>query len=138
VNTAFSGSTLTNTKFDDAYLQGADFSTAMGGKGCSLSNAAVATAPGAWSFTAADGTPFTLAYQPTKLGPLGTSEMVRCPNGQSGPCCNANGTCLAEKLKPEHNGPRPPIPACAPVDDFECATPLATATPERTRTPTPR
>ncbi len=142
VNTIFNGATLTNTKFDDAYLQGADFSAASGVTGASLSNAAVSAVAGTWSFTEQDGTPFTIRYEATKLGPLANDSTVRCPNGGFGPCCPSGDLmqCLTEKLKPVREGPHPPVPACVPRPPrFDnCITPRPTATPRPTPTATPR
>jgi uncharacterized protein YjbI with pentapeptide repeats len=142
VNTIFNGATLTNTKFDDAYLHGADFSAASGVTGASLSNAAVSAAPGTWSFTEQDGTPFTIRYEATKLGPLATDPMVRCPNGSHGPCCPSGDVmqCLTEKLKPVGQGPHPPVPPCVPRPPRfnNCITPLPTATLRPTPTATPQ
>jgi uncharacterized protein YjbI with pentapeptide repeats len=136
VNTVFNGATLTGVKFDDAYLQGTDFSNAVSATGASLSNAAVSGAAGTWNFTEMDGTPFTIRYEATKLGLLGTDSSVRCPDGRLGPCCpSANvAMCLNEKLKPVRNGPFPPVPACVPKPPRydNCVTPMPT------RTPTPR
>jgi hypothetical protein len=136
VNTVFNDATLTGTKFDDAYLQGTDFSAARSVRGAVLSNAAVSGAAGTWSFTEMDGTPFTIRYEATKLGPLATDNSVRCPNGALGPCCaDANvSACLGAKLKPVRNGPFPPMPACVPRPPRydNCITPM----PARP-TPTP-
>jgi len=144
VNSVFNGATLTNTSFDDAYLQGADFSAAISATGASLANAAVAAAPGNWTFREQDGTPFTYRYDATKLGPLALERSVICPNGNSGPCCESGdlAQCLTQKLKPKSNGPYPPIPKCVrmPPKFDNCYTPLPTATraPTRTATPNPQ
>lgn len=114
MNTVFNGASLTNTKFDDAYLEGADFSNASGVSGTSLINAGVTAESGVWKYTEQDGTPYTLEYGPTKLGGLATQGGVRCPNGQEGPCCPGGDlkACLGAKLKPQRSGPFPPIPPC--------------------------
>ncbi|MDX2167707.1 MAG: pentapeptide repeat-containing protein [Deltaproteobacteria bacterium] len=142
VNTVFNGATMTNAKLDDAYLQGADFSSAVGVTGVVLSNSAVAAVPGTWSFTEQDGTPFVFRYEATKLGPLATDASVRCPNGSKGPCCPTNDltACLGGKLKPVGQGPFPPVPACVPKAPRydNCITPRPTRTPRPTPTPTPR
>lgn len=110
VNATFNGADLTSAKFDTAYLQGADFSSASRVLGVSLRNAAVSTAPGSWTFTEQDGTPFTFVYGATALGALATDPSVICPNSASGPC--GPGT-----LTP-NNGPFPPQPPCIPSEQF--------------------
>ena len=123
VGTSFAGADLTNVKFDSAYLQGADFSTAASVTGVSLSNAAVSTMPGAWTFTEQDGTPSTFMFGPTLLGALALASDVTCPNDGPGPCNSA------ATLVPVDMGPFPPIPPCAPsslfcwencLPDFDC------------------
>jgi uncharacterized protein YjbI with pentapeptide repeats len=133
VNTVFNGATLTGAKFLSAYLQGADFSNAIGVTGVVLTNAAVASSAGTWSFRERDGTPFTLRYEATKLGPLATDASVVCPNAVRGPCC-PNGdlvACAHDTLKPKNDGPYPPIPDCVPKPPRydNCLTPVPTATP---------
>ena len=139
VNSVFNGATLTNTKLDDAYLQGADFSSALGVTGAVLNNSAISAAPGTWSFTEQDGTPFTIRYEATKLGQLATNPTVRCPNGSLGPCCPSNdlAACLTAKLKPVDRGPFPPVPECVPrAPRFDnCLTPTPTRTPRPVPTP---
>lgn len=108
VNADFSGANLTNAKFDSAYLQGASFASAASVTGVSLNNAAVSTAPGAWSYTEQDGSPVTYGFGATVLGALATSGVGSCPNGQFGPCTGA-------KLVPVASGPFPPQPACIPL-----------------------
>lgn len=142
VNTVFNGARLNGTKFNDAYLQGADFSNAIDGTGVSLSNAAIAAQAGTWSFTEQDGTPFTVRYEATKLGPLADNASVRCPDGSLGPCCPSRdlAACLNDKLKPVRNGPFPPVPECVPKPPRydNCITPMPTATRRPTPTATPR
>jgi uncharacterized protein YjbI with pentapeptide repeats len=111
VNTSFDGADLANAKFDSAYLQGADFSTAANVIGASLSNAAVSTASGTWSFTEQDQTSYTYDFGPTKLGAFASSNEVTCPNDASGPCTGA-------KLMPVNMGPNPPIPPCVAISRF--------------------
>jgi len=111
VNASFNGANLTDAKFDTAYLQGANFSTSTSVLGVTLRNAAVSTAPGSWTFTEQDGTPFTYEYAATQLGALATDPSVICPN-------NANGPCTPGTLTPVNNGPFPPIPPCVPSRDF--------------------
>ncbi len=111
VNATFNGANLTDAKFDTAYLQGANFATSASVLGVTLRNAAVSTAPGDWTFTEQDGTPFTYSYDATQLGALATDPSVICPN-------NANGPCTAGTLTPVDNGPFPPIPPCVPSRDF--------------------
>ena len=111
VNASFNGANLTDAKFDTAYLQGANFSTSTSVLGVTLRNAAVSTAPGSWTFTEQDGTPFTYNYAATQLGALATDPSVICPN-------NANGPCTPGTLTPVNNGPFPPIPPCVPSRDF--------------------
>ena len=143
VDAVFNRATLTGAKFDDAYLHGADFSSATSVNGTVLSNAAVAAAPGTWSFMESDGTPFVFRYQATKLGALATDRSVLCPNGALGPCC-PNGdlmACLSKKLKPAHDPPYPPVAPCVPrAPCYEnCITPaVPSCTPRRpVSTPTP-
>jgi hypothetical protein len=125
--------TLTGTRFDDAYLQGADFANAISVRGARLSDAAVSAAPGTWSFMEMDGTPFIFRYEATKLGALATDNSVTCPNGALGPCCSGGdlAACLNDKLKPESNGPFPPVPQCVPKPPRydNCITPMPTRTP---------
>ena len=112
VNTIFDGADLTNAKFDSAYLQGADFSTAAAVAGVSLSNAAVATTAGSWTYTEQDGTPSTFMFGPTALGAIAVEPDVTCPNDAPGPC-NAPAT-----LMPVDMGPFPPVPPCIPSARF--------------------
>ena len=79
--------------------------------GVTLRNAAVSTAPGSWTFTEQDGTPFTYEYAATQLGALATDPSIICPN-------NANGPCGPGTLTPVNNGPFPPIPPCVPSREF--------------------
>lgn len=111
VNATFNGANLTDAKFDTAYLQGANFATSTSVLGVTLRNAAVSTAPGSWTFTEQDGTPFTYSYDATQLGALATDPSVICPN-------NANGPCTPSTLTPVDHGPFPPIPPCVPSRDF--------------------
>ena len=142
VNTVFNGATLTGTKFNDTYLQGADFSNAVGVTGATLTNAAVSAAAGFWSFTEEDGTPYTVRYEATKLGPLATDPTVVCPNAARGPCCPSGDlvACANDKLKPKNHGPYPPVPDCVPKPPKydNCITPMPTATRRATPTATPR
>ncbi len=111
VNTSFDGADLANAKLDSAYLQGADFSTAANVIGASLSNAAVSTMPGTWTFTEQDLTSYTYEFGPTMLGEFALSNEVTCPDDTRGPCTGA-------KLIPVNMGPNPPIPACVAVSKF--------------------
>jgi len=141
VNTDFNGATLTEAKFDDTYLQGADFSNAIGVNGVTLSNAAVSAEPGFWDFKESDGTPYVVRYEATKLGALATNRSIRCPDGSLGPCCPKLdlAECLATgRLKPERDGPYPPKPDCVPRPPKydNCITPSPTL--PLPPTPTPR
>jgi len=111
VNATFNGANLTDAKFDTAYLQGTNFSTASSVFSATLRNAAVSTTSGTWTFTEQDGTPFTFSYNATALGAFASDASVICPN-------NASGPCTANKLTPVANGPYPPQPACVPTYQF--------------------
>ncbi|MBX3025837.1 pentapeptide repeat-containing protein [bacterium] len=112
VNATFNGADLTNAKLDTAYLQGADFSSASSVLGATLRNAAVATAPGTWTFTEQNGQPFSFEYGATALGAFTTDATVICPDNANGPCDTA------ASLVPVENGPFPPQPPCVPSYEF--------------------
>ncbi len=124
VNCTFVGADLTSASFDSTYLQGADFSGAASVDGVRLSNAAVATMPGAWTFMEQNGMPFVYAYGATNLGGIATQSDVICPDGEPGPC-------VGSKLDPVTNGPFPPVPTCvpAPPNYNNCTAPAPPPTP---------
>lgn len=106
-NATFNGADVRYAKFVNAYLHGADFSSASSMDGTSLNNSSVSTVAGYWSFTEQDGTPYTYAYGVTQLGLAATSTGAFCPNSDTGPC-------IGNKLTPVKGGPYPPAPACVP------------------------
>jgi uncharacterized protein YjbI with pentapeptide repeats len=107
VDCTFVGADLSNASLDTTYLQGADFSAAASVSGVSLSNAAVSTMPGEWTFTEQNGMPFVYSYGATELGGIATQTDVVCPDAEPGPC-------VGDKLTPIANGPFPPQPTCIP------------------------
>lgn len=124
VNCGFTGADLSDASLDTTYLQGADFSGAATVAGIRLSNAAVSTAPGTWTFTEQNGMPFVYSYGATVLGAIATESDVICPDGNSGPC-------IGDKLQPVTNGPFPPVPTCVPQPPNynNCSAPPAPPTP---------
>jgi len=108
VNCTFSGADLSQTNFDSAYLQGADFSGASSVEGANLSNAATSSMEGEWSFAEQNGMPVNYMYNATVLGALATDPNVICPNGDDGPC-------TGDKLTPLSMGPYSSVPACVPM-----------------------
>lgn len=124
VNTSFVEADLTNASLDSAYLQGADFSAAASVAGIRLTNAAVSTMAGVWTFTEQNGMPVDYAYGATDLGAIATRTDVICPDGEPGPCVGA-------ALDPVMNGPFPPVPTCVPLPPNynNCTAPSPPPTP---------
>ena len=124
VNCTFAQADLSGASLDSTYLQGADFSGAASVINLRLSNAAISTAPGVWTFTEQNGMPFNFQFGATVLGGAASDPSVVCPNGENGPCVGA-------KLQPVLNGPHPPVPTCVPgpPDYDNCSAPSPPATP---------